>query len=177
MRDGFHAWAFLLTPLWLLLHRLWLAFVIYVIGYGPLGVGLALLRAPTSTQLLVALLVALLMGFEASSIWRWTLARRGWSTLGFVVGDDAETAERRFYAEWSKRAANSPAHPGINRTKLFSAGSARTTFANGRDRPFSRAGRTAVSVAIVDYGSGNLHSAAKAFERAARESKHSSQLS
>jgi len=30
-----------------------------------------------------------------------------------------------------------------------------------------------VSVAIVDYGSGNLHSAAKAFERAARESNHS----
>jgi len=29
-----------------------------------------------------------------------------------------------------------------------------------------------VSVAIVDYGSGNLHSAAKAFERAARESGH-----
>jgi len=29
-----------------------------------------------------------------------------------------------------------------------------------------------VTVAIVDYGSGNLHSAAKAFERAARESQH-----
>jgi glutamine amidotransferase len=29
-----------------------------------------------------------------------------------------------------------------------------------------------VSVAIVDYGSGNLHSAAKAFERAAREGGH-----
>jgi len=29
-----------------------------------------------------------------------------------------------------------------------------------------------VSVVIVDYGSGNLHSAAKAFERAARESGH-----
>ncbi len=29
-----------------------------------------------------------------------------------------------------------------------------------------------MSVAIVDYGSGNLHSAAKAFERAARESGH-----
>jgi Protein of unknown function (DUF2628) len=109
VRDGFHAWAFLLTPLWLLLHRLWLAFVIYLVGFGLLGVGLALLRAPSSMQLLVALLVALLMGFEASSIWRWTLARRGWSTLGFVVGDDAEAAERRFYAEWSKRAANSPA--------------------------------------------------------------------
>jgi glutamine amidotransferase len=30
-----------------------------------------------------------------------------------------------------------------------------------------------VTVAIIDYGSGNLHSAAKAFERAARESGHS----
>jgi glutamine amidotransferase len=29
-----------------------------------------------------------------------------------------------------------------------------------------------VTVAVVDYGSGNLHSAAKAFERAARESGH-----
>jgi imidazole glycerol-phosphate synthase subunit HisH len=29
-----------------------------------------------------------------------------------------------------------------------------------------------MSVAIVDYGSGNLHSAAKAFERAARESRY-----
>ena len=29
-----------------------------------------------------------------------------------------------------------------------------------------------MTVAIVDYGSGNLHSAAKAFERAARKSRH-----
>ena len=29
-----------------------------------------------------------------------------------------------------------------------------------------------MTVAIVDYGSGNLHSAAKAFERAARDHKH-----
>src|SRR5262249_17762580 len=39
----------------------------------------------------------------------------------------------------------------------------------GRDRSISRAGSAAVTVAIVDYGSGNLHSAAKAFERAAPE--------
>jgi imidazole glycerol-phosphate synthase subunit HisH len=34
-----------------------------------------------------------------------------------------------------------------------------------------------VTVAIVDYGSGNLHSAAKAFERAARESGHDQPIS
>jgi glutamine amidotransferase len=33
-----------------------------------------------------------------------------------------------------------------------------------------------VNVAIIDYGSGNLHSAAKAFERAARESTASQQI-
>ncbi|HWK94591.1 MAG TPA: imidazole glycerol phosphate synthase subunit HisH [Pseudolabrys sp.] len=33
-----------------------------------------------------------------------------------------------------------------------------------------------MSVVIVDYGSGNLHSAAKAFERAARESGHNQQI-
>ncbi|MGC1681792.1 MAG: imidazole glycerol phosphate synthase subunit HisH, partial [Pseudolabrys sp.] len=31
-------------------------------------------------------------------------------------------------------------------------------------------------VAIVDYGSGNLHSAAKAFERAARESGYEKRI-
>src|SRR5439155_26491888 len=35
-------------------------------------------------------------------------------------------------------------------------------------RIVSGTGDVAVSVAIIDYGSGNLHSAAKAFERAAR---------
>ncbi len=33
-----------------------------------------------------------------------------------------------------------------------------------------------MSVAIVDYGSGNLHSAAKAFERAAREGKYAQSI-
>src|SRR4029077_16523697 len=41
-----------------------------------------------------------------------------------------------------------------------------------RDRPLSAAVGNPVTVSIVDYGSGNLHSAAKAFERAARESGH-----
>ena len=118
VRDGFHVWAFVLAPLWLLLHRLWLAFVIYVVGYGLIGVGLALLRASANTQFLVGLLIALLVGFEASSVWRWTLARRGWTTLGFVVGDNAELAERRFFAEWSKHAANASAMARLAFTQI-----------------------------------------------------------
>src|SRR5499427_6094945 len=105
VRDGFYFWAFVLAPLWLLLHRLWLAFVIYLVGYGLLGIGLAELRSSSNAHLIVGLLIALLIGFEASSIWRWTLVRRGWTTLGFVVGEDAEIAEQRFFSEWTRRAA------------------------------------------------------------------------
>jgi hypothetical protein len=105
VRDGFHFWAFLFAPLWLLLHGLWLALVIYVVGYGVVIGGLAFLHASANVQFLVGLLTALLIGFEASSIWRLTLARRGWTTLGFVVGEDTEIAEQRFFSEWTRRAA------------------------------------------------------------------------
>jgi hypothetical protein len=111
VRDGFHFWAFVLAPLWLLLHRLWLAFVIYVVAYAALGIGLSLAGAPSTVQLIVGLLIALLLGFEGSSIWRWTLHRRGWKTLGFVIGEDAEMAERHFYGEWAGRAAESRTPP------------------------------------------------------------------
>src|SRR5215467_11540676 len=88
VRDGFHFWAFVLAPLWLLLHRLWLALLIYIVGYGALVIGLALARVSSNVQLIATLLIALLIGFEASSIWRWTLACRRWVTLGFVVAED-----------------------------------------------------------------------------------------
>ena len=109
VRDGFHFWAFVLPPLWLLVHRLWLAFVLFVVFYGLIAVGLASAGASLNAQLTVGLLIGLLMGFEVASIQRWTLTRRGWKTLGFVIGDDEEMAERHFYAEWSKRAAQAPA--------------------------------------------------------------------
>jgi len=31
--------------------------------------------------------------------------------LGFVIGEDAEMAERRFFGEWGKRAAGAPPNP------------------------------------------------------------------
>jgi hypothetical protein len=120
VRDGFHFWAFVLAPLWLLLHRLLLALVIYIAGYALVAVALAQVRAPASVQLLAALLIALLIGFEASSIWRWTLARRRWTTLGFVVGEDAEMAERRFFAEWTKRVADLPSPPASSPEPKYS---------------------------------------------------------
>jgi hypothetical protein len=104
VRDGFYFWAFVLAPLWLLVHRLWLALLGYLVFSFAFGVTLYLIGAPSTVKALAGLLIALLVGFEAASLWRWTLARRGWKTLGFVVGEDVEIAEQRFFAQWAERA-------------------------------------------------------------------------
>lgn len=104
VRDGFYFWAFLLAPLWLLLHRLWLVLLGYVVISGMLGGTFYWMGAPAWFKFFGNLLAALLIGFEAGTLWRWTLARRRWRMLGFVVGDDAEAAERRFFAAWTKQA-------------------------------------------------------------------------
>ena len=110
VRDGFYFWAFLLGPVWMLFRRLWLVLVLYLVVAGVVGVALAMLRAPATVQITFDLLIALLVGFEAGGLWRWTLTRRRWKTLGFVVGDDEESAERRFFAAWAER-AHAPAAP------------------------------------------------------------------
>jgi hypothetical protein len=63
---------------------------------------LASLGVGRSSILLADIIVALLMGFEASSLRRWTLSRRHWRQLDIVVADDEDTAERRFFERWSK---------------------------------------------------------------------------
>ena len=108
LRDGFHFWAFVLAPFWLLRYQLWVGFAVYLAGSAVIVVVLSVVRAPLAVQLLAGVLVALLIGFEGTTIRRRKLARRGWKMLGFVVGDNTEMAERRFFAEWVKRAETQP---------------------------------------------------------------------
>lgn len=101
IRDGFHVWAFLAGLIWLIYHRLWLGLLGYIV-LSILGeVALSMLRAGAGTRIAVMVLFALLMGFEAASLWRWTLSRRKWRQLDVVVADDMETAERRFFDRWT----------------------------------------------------------------------------
>jgi Protein of unknown function (DUF2628) len=108
VRDGFHFWAFVLAPFWLLVHRLWLALAIYAAVNAIIGGALYAIGAPSLAKTLVELPIVLLVGIEAAAIWRWTLTRRGWKMLGFVVGDDAEAAEQRFFSEWTRLASGTP---------------------------------------------------------------------
>jgi hypothetical protein len=110
VREGFSFAAFLFGAFWFLWYRLWLAALGYVAVVALLAVGMQLVGASFGLRSLAALLLALLIGFEASSLRRWRLTRRGWKDRGIVVSEDLETAERRFFAAWLSAGRN-PAPP------------------------------------------------------------------
>src|SRR5258707_620448 len=79
--DGFHFWAAVFGPLWLVWHRLWLALTGWIIVALAINVGMAGLGADGTAIFWVGVLIAVVMGFEASSIRRWTLSRPNWRPL------------------------------------------------------------------------------------------------
>jgi hypothetical protein len=103
VRDGFHFWAALLGPLWLVWHRLWLALIGWIVAITAINFGMSALGAGGDARFWTNLLLALLMGFEAASLRRWTLSRRNWRQLDLVVADDEEAAERRFFERWTAK--------------------------------------------------------------------------
>jgi hypothetical protein len=117
VRDGFYFWAFLLAPFWMIRHRLWLVLLFYVIGLVALEAAFWALGVNPLVQFVVGVLVALLIGFEAASLRRWTLGRRGWTNLGVVIAPDLEAAERRFFDAWMMRGESlPPAQPPASAT-------------------------------------------------------------
>src|SRR6202162_4122651 len=103
VRDGFHCWAAVLGVVWLAWHRLWLALLGWIVLMAVLDFGMVKLGVGGGTILLVGILLALLLGFEAASLERWTLSRRNWRQLDIVVADDEEAAERRFFDRWTAK--------------------------------------------------------------------------
>lgn len=153
VKEGF-AWpALFFQLLWLLYHRMWwvvLGFLVVTIG---LEVALSAYGLSDTGLAWVSLAVAVLFAFLANDLRRWSLRRRGYAMVGAVSGASREECERRFFSGWVKQ-------PQAREMPAASKVSAGVT---------SRAATQAAQVVIVDYGSGNLHSAGKAFERAARE--------
>jgi Protein of unknown function (DUF2628) len=114
VRDGFYWWAFLLTPFWMLRHRLWLVLVIYLVLVAVLDTALHGVGASDLVIAVVGGLISLLAGFEAGTLRRFTLRRRGWKNVAIVSGDDVEDAERRFFDIWVRNAStrgDAPSNP------------------------------------------------------------------
>jgi hypothetical protein len=110
VRDGFSLAALLFGPLWMLRHRMWLALLGYVVVVVALA-ALLHLHGSAAVDGPVWVLLAFLLGFEAATLRRFTLGRRGYRNIGLVVGDDLELAERRFFDSWTNRSSAGESSP------------------------------------------------------------------
>lgn len=106
VRDRFSWPAFLVPPLWLLWHRLWLEAVVAIAVMGGLsivgemaGMGLA--------GSLMGLLVSIYVGLEGQAMRIAALCRRGYTQWGVVEGGNAEEAYIR-YAHEAEAAPDEP---------------------------------------------------------------------
>lgn len=100
VKEGFNWFASALPPIWLIAKRLWLGLALYV---AAIGLIVAFVWAFGLDQRVLSPAVSalhLIIGFEADTLQRWTLERRGWAMLGSVNGRKAEDCERRFFDDW-----------------------------------------------------------------------------
>jgi hypothetical protein len=111
VRDGFYFWAFLLGPFWMIRHRLWLVLALYLVISIGIDVGLRAIGGSSGAILLVGFLISLLVGFEAGTLRRFTLQRRGWRNAGTVSGGRLEEAELRFFDTWLRQTPRRNAPP------------------------------------------------------------------
>jgi hypothetical protein len=97
VRDKFSWPALFFTPVWLLLNRLWLAFVIFCAVEVLLLVAQYYFGLQNTAADLVLLLTPLVVAFEAAQLKAFRLVRRGYREADAVLADDLEGAERRYF--------------------------------------------------------------------------------
>lgn len=111
LRDGFAVLGFLLPPLWLLWHRLWLA---ALVAFG-LMLGLSAFGEATGMPIvgsLLSLLVSLFVGLEGREMAIAGLRRRGWSEVAAFEAEGLADAEIRYaYADGRADEPTAARHP------------------------------------------------------------------
>ncbi|MEP3524309.1 MAG: DUF2628 domain-containing protein [Hyphomicrobiales bacterium] len=102
IRDCFLFSALIFPAVWLLWHRLWISFVVFILLMTSF-IFIADIINPALVVFLNAL-VGLYLGFEGANLKAIKLKNSGWHEVGVVIANDEEEAEMRFF---SKRANES----------------------------------------------------------------------
>jgi hypothetical protein len=98
VRDGFSWLGFLVTPLWLAWHRLWIEAALAFVAMAALSMlGEKLSLGLTGS--LLSLLVSLYVGLEGQALRIAALRRRGWQHWGVIQADRIDDADTRYALE------------------------------------------------------------------------------
>jgi hypothetical protein len=100
LRERFSVWAFVFTPFWLLRHRLWLGFLIWLVLFIAITMIGNLLGFGPFSALAAWYVPAIIFGLEGMNFRVRKLLRNGYRDAGVVIAEDLETAEQRFFATW-----------------------------------------------------------------------------
>jgi hypothetical protein len=79
---------------------MWAGLVAYVAAFVLMVCGLMALGAGDAWIALALAALHVVIGFEATSLQRWALERRGWTEAGTVSGRNLAECERRFFDYW-----------------------------------------------------------------------------
>jgi hypothetical protein len=121
VRDAFAFLAFLVPPLWLLWHRLWIeAAIAFAASVGLTAVSERVGLGFTGAAL--SLLVSIFVGLEGRALWINALRRRGWRDWGVVEASDVGEAEIRYLAGEETTEAVQPAVPHSTTVRPAPAG-------------------------------------------------------
>lgn len=105
VKDSFSWGAFIFTFLWFFAHRLWLAGLAVLLVLVAFDLALNLLNVTPAAGVVAHLLLSWLIGLEANSLRRWTLARNGRPVVDVVSASDRDEAETKAFARWLDRSA------------------------------------------------------------------------
>jgi hypothetical protein len=108
VRDSFSWGAFFFAPLWLLRHRLWLAFLGWlaatILLWGTsYGLGLS-----SSATFWCYVAIAAFLGLEGAMLRSASLRRHGFDLADIVASESRDDAERIFYTRWLTGTAPQP---------------------------------------------------------------------
>ena len=98
VREGFSLPAFVFGPVFLVYRRLWRATLVWCVAAAVFSGLTHVLALPTPVTLLLFLVMAVLVGLEASEARRQALGRRGYIGSALITGATRSTVERTFFA-------------------------------------------------------------------------------
>lgn len=100
VKDGFSWATAIFPPFGLAARRMWLAALGYLIVATLVIWALTRIQANPGWITLFVGALGIYLGFEVSTLKRWTLERHGWRTVGVVNGKSIAECERRFLEGW-----------------------------------------------------------------------------